>query len=63
MSHTDASHRDAKQDNPPVQQYVMLREKRILHRWREEGETISLSPSQAEYHLINQHLELKQESK
>lgn len=44
-------------------EYVMLRDKRILKRWRKKGEAISLAPSQAEYHLRNKTLELKKESK
>lgn len=69
MANTKASNSDAQtqtlaKDNPNApREYVMLREKRILHRWREKGESITLTPSQAEYHLRNKNLELKKESK
>ncbi len=69
MANTKASNSDATTqsqvaDNPNApREYVMLKEKRILKRWREEGEVITLTPSQAEYHLRNKNLELKKASK
>lgn len=66
MATTKASSSDAPNQaqaaNAP-RDYVMLKEKRILKRWREKGEPITLMPSQAEYHLRNKNLELKKESK
>lgn len=66
MANTKASNSDAPNQaqakNAP-REYVMLKEKRILKRWREKGEVITLTPSQAEYHLRNKNLELKKESK
>ncbi|WP_322805327.1 hypothetical protein SO574_23125 (plasmid) [Vibrio alfacsensis] len=69
MANTKASNSDATNqaqvtDNPNTpREYVMLKEKRILKRWREKGESITLTSSQAEYHLRNKNLELKKESK
>ena len=66
MANSKASNSDApnqEQDKNAPREYVMLKEKRILKRWREEGEVITLTPSQAEYHLRNKNLELKKESK
>lgn len=66
MANSKASNSDApkqEQDKNAPREYVMLKEKRILERWREEGEVITLTPSQAEYHLRNKNLELKKESK
>ncbi|EGR2303078.1 hypothetical protein D0814_23245 [Vibrio parahaemolyticus] len=69
MANTKASNSDATNqaqvtDNPNApREYVMLKEKRILKRWRDKGELITLTPSQAEYHLRNKNLELKKESK
>lgn len=66
MANSKASNSDApnqEQDKNAPREYVMLKEKRIIKRWREEGEVITLTPSQAEYHLRNKNLELKKESK
>jgi hypothetical protein len=66
MANSKASNSDApnqEQDKNAPREYVMLKEKRILKRWREQGEVITLTPSQAEYHLRNKNLELKKESK
>lgn len=66
MANSKASNSDApnqEQDKNAPREYVMLKEKRILKRWREKGEVITLTPSQAEYHLRNKNLELKKESK
>ncbi|MCU8190154.1 hypothetical protein D8T49_21500 [Vibrio vulnificus] len=63
-SNSDATTQAQVTDTPNApREYVMLKEKRILKRWREKGETITLTPSQAEYHLRNKNLELKKESK
>lgn len=64
MAKTKASALDAptqtQATNDP-RDYVMLREKRILYYWREKGQTVTLKPSQAEYHLRNKNLVLKEE--
>ncbi|WP_341661210.1 hypothetical protein [Vibrio sp.] len=62
MASKKASTSRAKGENDP-RDYRMLVEKRILQCWREPGEIISLMPSQAEYHLMNDTLELNEESK
>ncbi|ELA7323263.1 hypothetical protein Q9X98_004907 [Vibrio parahaemolyticus] len=62
MANTKPSDSDAKNEslnkNAP-RDYVMLVEKRILGRWHEKGKEITLTPSQAEYHLRNKILKLK----
>ncbi|UTZ44802.1 hypothetical protein [Vibrio campbellii] len=62
MTNTKPSDLDMKNEsvnkNEP-RDYLMLVEKRILGRWHEKGKVITLTPSQAEYHLRNKILKLK----
>ncbi|POB99901.1 hypothetical protein CRN41_09480 [Vibrio vulnificus] len=60
MASAKASGSDARTEslNAP-RDYEMLIEKRILGRWHEKGKIITLTPSQAEYHLKNKTLKPK----